>query len=365
MSTFEFSVASRVRGYHVYQDEWEAVLGEVLSCQREPGNRHDPYAVATVSDGRTVGHVPRNISPICSIFIRRRGVITCSVTGSRRYSADLEQGGLEIPCLLKFSTSSFKEKEKAEKLVSTTLESSTEKIDNKAMHTIEHRVYDTMDCIGPDATQKDLKGERCENRKMPLRLSAKSAAMLIVDNDKDDEPPPTKVRKLDFEEIIMGEMLSDIHINAAQTLLKEQFQKLNGFQSTLYQSKNIKWADEQIANKVQIIHCRLRNHWIVATTVDCLKGIVKVYDSSFGSLDQDSKSIIQNLFAVDDAQLQIKLLKSQRQVGSTDCGLFSIANATAIAFGVNPGKLRLQQDSMRAHLVNCLKRKEITPFPTV
>jgi len=56
-----FSVASRVRGYHVYQDEWEAVLGEVLSCQREPGNRHDPYAVATVSDGRT-GHVPNNRS---------------------------------------------------------------------------------------------------------------------------------------------------------------------------------------------------------------------------------------------------------------------------------------------------------------
>jgi len=31
-----------------------------------------------------------------------------------------------------------------------------------------------MDCTGPDATQKDLKGERCENCKMPPRLSAKS-----------------------------------------------------------------------------------------------------------------------------------------------------------------------------------------------
>ena len=113
-SRFEFSVSLMVRGYHVYQDEWEAVLGEVLSCQREPGNRHDPYAVAAVSSGRTVGHVPRKISPICSIFIHRGGLITCTVTGSRRYSTDLEQGGLEIPCLLKFSSSSFKEKEKAE-----------------------------------------------------------------------------------------------------------------------------------------------------------------------------------------------------------------------------------------------------------
>ena len=150
-----------------------------------------------------------------------------------------------------------------------------------------------------------------------------------------DESPPTKVRKIDFEEIIMGEMLSDIHINAAQTILRGQFHKLNGFQSTLYQIKKIKWADEQITNKVQIVHCRARNHWITATTVDCLKGIVKVYDSLFGSINQNTKSIIQNLFAVDDSQLQIKLLKSQKQLGSTDCGLFSIANAAAIAFGLN------------------------------
>jgi len=59
-----------------------------------------------------------------------------------------------------------------------------------------------------------------------------------------------------------------------------------------------------------------------------------MYDSSFGSLDQDTKSIIQNLFAVDNLQLQIKLLKSQKQVGSTDCGLLLIANAAA--FDLNP-----------------------------
>jgi len=131
---FEFSITSRVSGYHVYHDEWEAVLGEVLGCQREPGNRHNSYAVATVSDERTAGHVPRNISPICSIFICHGGVIKCTVTGSRLYSADLKKGGLEIPCVLKFSTSSFKEKEKAEKLVSTTLESSTEKNDNETTY---------------------------------------------------------------------------------------------------------------------------------------------------------------------------------------------------------------------------------------
>ena len=68
-----------------------------------------------------VGHMPRKICPVCSIFIQRGGSITCTVSDRRRYSADLEQGGLEIPCKIKFSTSSSVEKEKAEKLVTAAL----------------------------------------------------------------------------------------------------------------------------------------------------------------------------------------------------------------------------------------------------
>ena len=60
---FEFSFESMVRGYHVYQEEWDATIGEILQCQRETGNRYDPYAVATLSDRRVVGQVPRKISP--------------------------------------------------------------------------------------------------------------------------------------------------------------------------------------------------------------------------------------------------------------------------------------------------------------
>ena len=78
-------------------------------------------SVATLSDGRVVGHMPRKISPVCSIFIRRGGSITCTVSDRRRYSADLEQGGLEIPCKIKSSTSSSVEKEKVEKLVTAAL----------------------------------------------------------------------------------------------------------------------------------------------------------------------------------------------------------------------------------------------------
>ena len=63
-------VPSCIRGYHVYGEIWTAVLNEQLSCEREIGNVVDRYAVAAKNDsGITVGHVPRKISRICSIFL--------------------------------------------------------------------------------------------------------------------------------------------------------------------------------------------------------------------------------------------------------------------------------------------------------
>ena len=60
-------------------------------------------------DIKTVGHVPRKICAICSIFIRRGGSTLCLVNGSRRYLFDLPPGGLEIFCILKFATSNLNE----------------------------------------------------------------------------------------------------------------------------------------------------------------------------------------------------------------------------------------------------------------
>ena len=51
---------------------------------------------------KIIGHLPRKISRACSLFLRRGNEITCHVTGHRRYSVDLPQGGLEVPCILRF-----------------------------------------------------------------------------------------------------------------------------------------------------------------------------------------------------------------------------------------------------------------------
>ena len=112
----EKEVACCVRGYHVYKDIWAEAIGEELVCIREPTNTADRYAVAVLRRETIIGHLPRKISKVCSLFLRRGGSIRCTVTGSRRHSSDLPQGGLEIPCSLLF-TADMKEIMKLKKVL--------------------------------------------------------------------------------------------------------------------------------------------------------------------------------------------------------------------------------------------------------
>ena len=63
-----YEMESCVRGYHVYKDLWDASIGEDILCEREPFNNADRYAVAVLKDDTVVGHIPRKISRICSLF---------------------------------------------------------------------------------------------------------------------------------------------------------------------------------------------------------------------------------------------------------------------------------------------------------
>ena len=86
----------------MYIGVWETGFGEMLTCEREPDNTSDRYTIAVIKEGMTVGHLPQTLTRVCSLFLRRGGTIDCTVTGHRRYSTDLPQGGLEIPCSLMF-----------------------------------------------------------------------------------------------------------------------------------------------------------------------------------------------------------------------------------------------------------------------
>ena len=76
------------------------LLEKTLACEREPRNEHDRYAVAVKKDGQIIGHLPRIVSRVCSLFMRRGGSIHCTVSGTRRFSTDLPQGGMGFPAFL-------------------------------------------------------------------------------------------------------------------------------------------------------------------------------------------------------------------------------------------------------------------------
>ena len=65
------STKSFIRGYHAYMDTWTPVEDEVLRLIPEPTNSVDRNAVAVMKEGQIVGHVPFNLSPIVSLFLRR------------------------------------------------------------------------------------------------------------------------------------------------------------------------------------------------------------------------------------------------------------------------------------------------------
>ena len=64
-------LSSFVRGVHAYKDLWEPRIGEVLQLQRELDNSQDKLGIAVLKSGRVVGHIPKNLAPIFSPFLKR------------------------------------------------------------------------------------------------------------------------------------------------------------------------------------------------------------------------------------------------------------------------------------------------------
>ena len=46
----------------MHRERWEAAVGEVLICEREPDNASDRYVVAVKREGMIVGHLLRKMT---------------------------------------------------------------------------------------------------------------------------------------------------------------------------------------------------------------------------------------------------------------------------------------------------------------
>ena len=60
----------------------------------------DRYAIAVLKQETIIGHLPRKISKVCSLFLRSGGSIRYTVTGSRRHPSDLSLVSRASHCVI-------------------------------------------------------------------------------------------------------------------------------------------------------------------------------------------------------------------------------------------------------------------------
>ena len=161
--------------------------------------------------------------------------------------------------------------------------------------------------------------------------------------------------------LVEGKRLNDHHINFAQCLLRRQFESLLGLLLTLLQVKKQK---AKIIGGIQIIYLSYRLYWCVASNISCAKNEVKIYDSVFSSPDLETQSICLNLFDIANKS-KLTYEPVQKQESGDDCGVFSIAFATALAHGLNPVGVHFVLSHMRQHLLECYEQKSLTPFTII
>ena len=344
-----YEVESCVRGFHIYQDRWTPTIGEELRCIREIRNMADQYAVAVIKagleseDDEVVGHLPQTISAACSIFLSTGGTIDCVVVNSRRYSRDLPQGGLEIPCRLIFNGKA-KYVSKIKRLV---LPPVTEPHHNDVDATVQPPIKKQK--IEDESQVTDLSKDDdvgCElEASAPTRVwVCLDGSYILTENDK--------------RIIQSGEELTDNHVNFAQRLLKKQYPGLNGLESTLYLTRSDPLSCTH--NYMQIVFSR-NSHWIVIATLGCLPGHVNVYDSLYDDVDKPTERLIKHLFG---SRVQYTVQDSvPKQQGYRDCGLYAIATCVCLASCCQP--YHFDQKNMRRHLVNCFEQKAFNRFPAV
>lgn len=163
--------------------------------------------------------------------------------------------------------------------------------------------------------------------------------------------------------ILPNQWLNDKIINVAQKLLKRSHPEVNGLQKT-YLGETLTYTIER-GKFVQILHIN-GNHWITISNVFSQRNeIISVYDS-FSSIDLPvkAKEQIAALICCPDKYFLLEFQSVSKQRGGSDCGLFSIAFATAICFKINPVAVDFKQEDLRGHLFMCLEDRKMVPFPS-
>ena len=90
-----------------------------------------------------------------------------------------------------------------------------------------------------------------------------------------------------------------------------------------------------------------------------------MYGTVFMHLHQVAmlKMQIASLLCTQESSISLIFKGTQKQIGSSECGLYAIAFATALMFGQQPGAFFFDEKSLRKHLVDCFQKQRMSIFP--
>ena len=218
-----------------------------------------------------------------------------------------------------------------------------------------------------DEGNRKRKGSVVENSRNVITKKRKE-----LEKENDDGYRPSDVWimisgvKLTYElrDVLMSKFgwLTDDHIDAAQHLIKEQNPQVGGLNCIAATTHCSRFALPHDPHHAIQYHNR-GSHWLTSTSIS---GKVVVYESLYRSLNESLKRQLVNIYkglCNDDGSLDITVVLQQRQIGASDCGLFCIANAVALANGIDPSTVSWDQGTMRDHLHWCFNKRKLEMFP--
>ena len=423
-----FTIDSMIRGYHVYKDVWSSFIGEVLYCRRDIRNHHDPFAVAMCKGTTVVGHVPRKISAVCYVFLGKTGAtITGTVTGSRRFSHDLPQGGMEIPCVMKFTgdkvmvntaksllvdtrrpltvsmpvrvcsgtgtsnvTSNCSKLGELEQPVGAELivEANDETVPDKQVEAMTQETVRVHEGItDPKTSKKVLEcNPPCKDGLLDATSEENSASK---QSQKYDAKVCLSMVLLDPVETTSGS--KDIVKHQGNTSSSSTWVKFGRVSLTFSDRDEIAGGfqlnDKHINYAQSILKCQfsiqgLQSTLLQATSKPRANELQIVHSrgnhwitASTILSKPNAVNVHDSLYDfVDEESLKIiqqlfgvkevHVVPVQKQQGFSDCGLFAIAYAVHLAKKRNPEKAYFYQSQMRSHFINCLSQGKMSSFPS-
>ena len=166
--------------------------------------------------------------------------------------------------------------------------------------------------------------------------------------------------------IINNKMPSDESIDLAQQLLKKQFLIFGGLQDIALSEHYGLDVVKKDKPFIQVLY-NGSAHWICVFNFDRNRSensTCYILDSlSRGKIAKNVEKKICALLICKEPVIKVAINLVQQQENGVHCGVFAIAYTTSLAFGKNPSLCSYSVSLMRQHLVSCLGKEMMYPFP--